>query len=83
MPAKKKVKALDNLNSRLSLVVKSGKITLGHRSVIKALRKSQGRAPSLRPAAVRLCCCAPRTAPTCAVCPAAPPAPYPLVMLLT
>eukprot|EP01047_Picozoa_sp_COSAG01_P077319 COSAG01_NODE_13883_length_1522_cov_3.299368_2_plen_81_part_00 len=50
MPAKKKVKALDNLNSRLSLVVKSGKITLGHRSVIKALRKSQGRTPSLRPA---------------------------------
>ena len=42
MPAKKKASAVDNLNARLSLVVKSGKISLGHRTTVKALRKSQG-----------------------------------------
>jgi len=42
MPAKKKANAVDNLNARLSLVVKSGKISLGHRTTVKALRKSQG-----------------------------------------
>ena len=39
MPAKKKASAVDNLNARLSLVVKSGKISLGHRTTVKALRR--------------------------------------------
>ena len=42
MVAKKKTSSVDNINARLSLVVKSGKISLGHRTTIKALRKSQG-----------------------------------------
>ena len=40
MPAKKKASAVDNINQRLSLVVKSGKISLGHRTTVKALRKN-------------------------------------------
>lgn len=43
MPAKKNASAVDNLNARLSLVVKSGKISLGHRTTVKALRKSQAK----------------------------------------
>lgn len=49
MPAKKKASAVDNLNARLSLVVKSGKISLGHRTTVKALRKSQGERPRTAP----------------------------------
>ena len=46
MVAKKKTSSVDNINARLSLVVKSGKISLGHRTTIKALRKSQGSPPT-------------------------------------
>ena len=42
MVAKKKTSSVDNINARLSLVVKSGKISLGHRTTIKALRTRQG-----------------------------------------
>ena len=36
-------KSVDNINSRLGLVVKSGKICLGYKSTIKNLRKSQAK----------------------------------------
>lgn len=36
--AKGKKKATDNINSRLGLVMKSGKYTLGYKSTIKTLR---------------------------------------------
>ena len=64
MVAKKKTSSVDNINARLSLVVKSGKISLGHRTTIKALRKSQGP-PQHRAAGSG--CALPR-----AVAPAAP-----------
>ena len=36
-------KSVDNINSRLQLVVKSGKICLGYKSTIKNLRKGQAK----------------------------------------
>merc|ERR1712113_36351 len=35
----KKSKALESINSRLALVMKSGKFTIGHRQALRSLRK--------------------------------------------
>jgi large subunit ribosomal protein L30e len=43
---KKKVKAGEGINSRLALVMKSGKYQLGYKSTLKTLR--QGRCKSYR-----------------------------------
>eukprot|EP00002_Diphylleia_rotans_P038398 TRINITY_DN872_c0_g1_i2.p1 TRINITY_DN872_c0_g1~~TRINITY_DN872_c0_g1_i2.p1 ORF type:complete len:116 (-),score=30.34 TRINITY_DN872_c0_g1_i2:37-384(-) len=40
---KKQKKSSDNINSRLQLVVKSGKYTLGYKSTLKALRKGNAK----------------------------------------
>ena len=56
MPAKKKASAIDNLNARLSLVVKSGKISLGHRTTVKALRKSQAKLVLIAKNCPPVCC---------------------------
>ncbi|KAJ3257094.1 60S ribosomal protein L30 [Terramyces sp. JEL0728] len=43
-PAQKKVKkSVDNINSRLSLVMKSGKTTLGYKSTLKTLRNGKSK----------------------------------------
>lgn len=39
MPAQKK--AQESINSRLALVVKSGKFTMGHKTVLKSLRSGK------------------------------------------
>ncbi|KZV36607.1 hypothetical protein F511_42090 [Dorcoceras hygrometricum] len=41
--AKKTKKATESINSRLALVVKSGKYTLGYKTVLKTLRNSKGK----------------------------------------
>lgn len=41
----KKTKAGEGINSRLALVIKSGKYTLGYKTVLKCLRSGKG-APS-------------------------------------
>eukprot|EP01100_Stratorugosa_tubuloviscum_P011962 TRINITY_DN546_c1_g1_i1.p1 TRINITY_DN546_c1_g1~~TRINITY_DN546_c1_g1_i1.p1 ORF type:complete len:109 (-),score=55.64 TRINITY_DN546_c1_g1_i1:169-495(-) len=43
MAGKKQKKAQENINSRLTLVMKSGKATLGHKSTLKALRQSKAK----------------------------------------
>merc|ERR1739845_261250 len=52
---KKAKKTTDNINSRLQLVMKSGKYTLGYKSTLKTLRSSKSKliliannAPALR-----------------------------------
>lgn len=40
---KKQKKNQDNINSRLSLVIKSGKYTLGYNSVLKSLRSGNAK----------------------------------------
>jgi large subunit ribosomal protein L30e len=41
--AKKQKKSAENINSRLALVVKSGKYTLGYKSTLKSLRKGKAK----------------------------------------
>lgn len=41
--APKSKKNSENINSKLSLVIKSGKYTLGYKSTLKALRKGQAK----------------------------------------
>ncbi|KAF8103558.1 hypothetical protein N665_0188s0489 [Sinapis alba] len=41
--AKKTKKSHEGINSRLALVMKSGKYTLGYKSVLKSLRSSKGK----------------------------------------
>ncbi|KAJ9141664.1 hypothetical protein NKR23_g7686 [Pleurostoma richardsiae] len=43
MAPKKKTKTSDNLNARLALVIKSGKVTLGYKSTLKALRSGKAK----------------------------------------
>lgn len=43
MATKKTKKAAENINSRLSLVMKSGKYTLGYNSSLKALRSGKAK----------------------------------------
>jgi large subunit ribosomal protein L30e len=44
MPAsKKQKKALESINSRLKLVMKSGKYTLGYKSTLKTLRQGKSK----------------------------------------
>ncbi|KAI5301858.1 60S ribosomal protein L30 [Ascosphaera pollenicola] len=42
-PKKGGKKSGDNINSRLALVMKSGKVTLGYKSTIKALRTGKAK----------------------------------------
>ncbi|ROV89046.1 hypothetical protein VMCG_08159 [Cytospora schulzeri] len=42
-PIKKKTKTGDTLNSRLALVMKSGKVVLGYKSTLKALRSGKAK----------------------------------------
>ncbi|KAK2762868.1 hypothetical protein FQN54_001043 [Arachnomyces sp. PD_36] len=41
--AQKKSKTGDNINSRLALVMKSGKVTLGYKSTLKTLRSGKAK----------------------------------------
>merc|ERR1712183_1024606 len=43
MVAKKQKKSVDNINSRLRLVMKSGKYHLGYRQTLRKLRASKGK----------------------------------------
>ncbi|KAJ1930526.1 60S ribosomal protein L30 [Tieghemiomyces parasiticus] len=42
-PKNKSKKAMDNINSRLALVTKSGKYSLGYKSTIKSLRSGKSK----------------------------------------
>ncbi|KAG9238446.1 putative 60S ribosomal protein L30 [Amylocarpus encephaloides] len=42
-PTKKAKKSADNINSRLALVMKSGKVTLGYKSTLKTLRSGKAK----------------------------------------
>ncbi|KAH0553073.1 hypothetical protein GP486_006734 [Trichoglossum hirsutum] len=42
-PAKKAKKTADSINSRLALVMKSGKVTLGYKSTLKTLRSGKAK----------------------------------------
>ncbi|CAF9902894.1 MAG: hypothetical protein GOMPHAMPRED_000024 [Gomphillus americanus] len=42
-PAKKTKKSADSINSRLALVMKSGKVTLGYKSTLKVLRSGKAK----------------------------------------
>eukprot|EP00178_Gracilaria_changii_P012567 TRINITY_DN35591_c0_g1_i1.p1 TRINITY_DN35591_c0_g1~~TRINITY_DN35591_c0_g1_i1.p1 ORF type:complete len:111 (-),score=27.68 TRINITY_DN35591_c0_g1_i1:19-351(-) len=42
-PTKKSKKSADNINSRLALVMKSGKAHLGLKSTLRAMRKGQAK----------------------------------------
>ena len=39
-------KSGDNINNKLQLVMKSGKYTLGYKTVLRTLRNSKGKNPS-------------------------------------
>jgi len=41
--AKKTKKAVESINSRLALVMKSGKYNLGYKSTLKTLRQGKGK----------------------------------------
>ncbi|EEQ87666.1 60S ribosomal protein L30 [Blastomyces dermatitidis] len=43
MAPKKAKKSTDNINSRLALVMKSGKVTLGYKSTLKSLRSGKAK----------------------------------------
>ncbi|KAL1970117.1 hypothetical protein VTN77DRAFT_6522 [Rasamsonia byssochlamydoides] len=43
MAPKKTKKSSDNINARLALVMKSGKVTLGYKSTIKSLRSGKAK----------------------------------------
>ncbi|PSS27631.1 hypothetical protein M430DRAFT_62859 [Amorphotheca resinae ATCC 22711] len=42
-PTKKTKKTTDSINSRLALVMKSGKVTLGYKSTLKTLRSGKAK----------------------------------------
>ena len=42
-PAKKSKKSVENLNSRLQLVMKSGKVALGYKTSLKTLRSNKSK----------------------------------------
>ncbi|KAL2071860.1 hypothetical protein VTL71DRAFT_13095 [Oculimacula yallundae] len=42
-PVKKAKKNADSINSRLALVMKSGKVTLGYKSTLKTLRSGKAK----------------------------------------
>ncbi|PMD25428.1 putative 60S ribosomal protein L30 [Hyaloscypha hepaticicola] len=42
-PTKKTKKTADSINSRLALVMKSGKVTLGYKSTLKTLRSGKAK----------------------------------------
>jgi ribosomal protein L30E len=42
-PVKKTKKTADSINSRLALVMKSGKVTLGYKSTLKSLRSGKAK----------------------------------------
>ncbi|XP_078180604.1 large ribosomal subunit protein eL30-like [Carex rostrata] len=42
-PAKKAKKSNENINNRLALVMKSGKYTLGYKTVLRTLRSSKAK----------------------------------------
>mmetsp|Transcript_22588 Transcript_22588/g.28506 ORF Transcript_22588/g.28506 Transcript_22588/m.28506 type:complete len:110 (+) Transcript_22588:156-485(+) len=42
-PSKKSKKTVDTINSRIKLVMKSGKAVLGYKASVKALRKSKSK----------------------------------------
>uniref|UniRef100_M8BMR7 60S ribosomal protein L30 n=1 Tax=Aegilops tauschii TaxID=37682 RepID=M8BMR7_AEGTA len=42
-PTKKSKKSTENINNKLQLVMKSGKYTLGYKTVLKTLRSSKGK----------------------------------------
>uniref|UniRef100_A0ACD5UIH5 Uncharacterized protein n=1 Tax=Avena sativa TaxID=4498 RepID=A0ACD5UIH5_AVESA len=42
-PTKKTKKNTENINNKLQLVMKSGKYTLGYKTVLKTLRSSKGK----------------------------------------
>ena len=42
MPVKKTKKSTESINSRLALVMKSGKYKLGYKSTLKTLRQGKG-----------------------------------------
>ncbi|KAG4422582.1 hypothetical protein IFR04_004351 [Cadophora malorum] len=42
-PTKKAKKTADSINSRLALVMKSGKVTLGYKSTLKTLRSGKAK----------------------------------------
>ncbi|KAH7118837.1 cytosolic large ribosomal subunit protein L30 [Dendryphion nanum] len=42
-PKKAKKNAADSINSRLALVMKSGKVTLGYKSTLKSLRNGKAK----------------------------------------
>ena len=43
MAPKKTKRSADSINSRLALVMKSGKVTLGYKSVLKTLRSGKAK----------------------------------------
>ncbi|KAI6248586.1 60S ribosomal protein L30 [Erysiphe necator] len=43
MAPKKSKKTADNINNRLALVMKSGKVTLGYKSTLKTLRSGKAK----------------------------------------
>jgi large subunit ribosomal protein L30e len=43
MPPRKSKKTSDTINSRLALVIKSGKVTLGFKSTLKSLRSGKAK----------------------------------------
>lgn len=42
-PAQKSKKQVETINSKLSLVMKSGKVTLGYKSTLKSLRNGKSK----------------------------------------
>merc|ERR1711964_900276 len=42
-PAQQTKKAADNINAKLALVIKSGKYSLGYKSVLKAMRSGKSK----------------------------------------
>ncbi|RRT34593.1 hypothetical protein B296_00051852 [Ensete ventricosum] len=42
-PVKKAKKSTESINNRLALVMKSGKYTLGYKTVLRSLRNSKGK----------------------------------------
>jgi large subunit ribosomal protein L30e len=79
MAPKKSKRTADSINSRLALVMKSGKVTLGYKSTLKSLRTGKaklviiaGNTPPLRKSELEYCtsssrwaCCVEHAAPRC------------------
>lgn len=47
MAKKGKKAGAESINSKLQLVMKSGKVSLGHKSTVKSIRSGKGRTLSL------------------------------------